>query len=210
MEWTEYPVTLLIIVLTVLISLRTFNDADLKYKLIFYPYKVKREKEYYRFFSHQLIHGDYLHLFFNMFVLFSFGRTIEYIFVHEFGLIAGRLYFLLLYVVGGLVAGLWPYYRNSDNPNYMSLGASGAVSAVLFASIIWLPYGGIYIMFIPFEIKAWLFGIIYLGFEYYMSKRNNNSGIAHDAHFGGAVFGILFILIVQPQKGIEFIHYILN
>lgn len=209
MELQNYPITILIIIVTVLVSLKAFKEPEFKYKWMFYPYKVKRENEQYRFLSHIFIHGDYLHLFFNMFVLFSFGRLMEIVFVHEYGQLFGSLYFIVLYFAGAFAAGLWPFFRNYDNPNYMSLGASGAVAAVLFASILWLPQGGIYLMFIPFEIPAWLFGILYLGFEYYMSKKGG-TGIAHDAHFGGALFGILFILIINLDKGKEFIHYILS
>ncbi|WP_107037955.1 rhomboid family intramembrane serine protease [Brumimicrobium mesophilum] len=209
MNLLNSPVTLIIIVATVLWSLRAFKDAELKYKWIFYPYKVKREKEYSRIISHVFIHGDTMHLIFNMFVLFSFGRIMEYIFVDYFGQGLGSLHFLLLYFLGGLAASVWPYLRNQDNPNYLSLGASGAVSAVLFASILWMPEGGIYLMFIPFEIPAWLFGILYLGFEYYMSKKGG-SGIAHDAHFGGAVFGIIYVLLINFSKGPAFFEYIFS
>lgn len=206
----DTPITIGIIIITVLISIRAQNDPDLKYKLVFYPYRIKKDKQQYRFFSHMFIHGDYVHLFFNMFVLFSFGRIMELILVYEFGELFGRLHYLVLYIIGGLVAGLWPFFRNHNNPNYMSLGASGAVSAALFATILWLPSQGLYVMFIPIEIKAWLFGFIYLGFEYYMSKRNANTGVAHDAHFGGAIFGVFYILLIAPYKGLDFINYLLQ
>lgn len=209
MELLDYPVTIAIIIATVLLSFRAFKDADIKYKWIFYPYKVKREKEFYRIISHIFIHGDTMHLIFNMFVLFSFGGIMEFIFTNYFGQGLGSLHFIMLYFLGGLAASIWPYMRNKDNPNYMSLGASGAVSAVLFASILWMPEGGIYLLFIPFEIPAWLFGILYLGFEYYMSKKGG-TGIAHDAHFGGAVFGILYVLLVNFGKGAAFFEYILS
>lgn len=209
MDYRYFVVTLIIIVITVLISLRAFKDAEMKYKWVFYPYKVNHNKEYYRIISHVFIHGDTMHLLFNMFVLYSFGRMMEASFIIYFGEILGSLHFLTLYILGGLAASLWPYMRNKDNPNYMSLGASGAVSAVLFASILWMPEGGIYLLFIPFEIPAWLFGILYLIFEYYMSKRGG-SRVAHDAHFGGAVFGILYVLAVNIDKGSAFINYIFS
>ncbi len=209
MEFQQYPITLIIIIITVLISINAFNDMERKRKWIFYPYRVNYNKEYYRFITHILIHADGMHLAFNMFVLFSFGGLLEQVFVQEFGLLLGSFHFLFLYLVGGIFAATFPYIKNQDNIHYLSLGASGAVSAVLFASIIWLPHGGIYILFIPFEIKAWLFGFLYLGFEYYMSKRGN-TGVAHDAHFGGAVFGILYVLIIASYKGQEFINYIIS
>lgn len=209
MNVLNFPVTAIIILGTVLLSINAFNNNDIKYKWIYSPFKVNKDKEYYRVFSHIFIHGDYMHLFFNMFVLFSFGRIMEILFMREFGSVSGHIHFVLLYFLGGIAAAIWPFIRNKDNPNYMSLGASGAVSAVLFASILWMPEGGIYLMFIPFEIPAWLFGILYLGFEYYMSRKGG-TGIAHDAHFGGAIFGILYVLAVNPAKGMEFINYIIS
>lgn len=209
MEFAYYPVTLVIIIVTVLLSIRAFKDTEIKYKWINYPYKMNREGEWYRTISHVFIHGDYVHLFFNMFVLFSFGRMMEFEMLRFSGRPFGHIHFFLLYFLGGLAAGVWPYLRNKDNPNYMSLGASGAVSAVLFASILWTPSNGIYLMFIPVEIPAWLFGIAYLAFEYYMSKRGN-SGIAHDAHFGGAIFGIIYVLIINFNKGEAFISHIFS
>lgn len=204
-----FPVTLSIIIVTVIVSLRAFKDPELKYKWIFYPYKVKRDNESYRIFSHIFIHADTLHLFFNMFVLYSFGRLMEAHFIIYFGNGFGSIHFFTLYVLGGLAASIWPFMRNKDNPNYMSLGASGAVASVLFASILWMPDGGIYLLFIPFEIPAWLFGILYLFFEYYMSKKGN-SNVAHDAHFGGAIFGILYVLLINFSKGTAFIEHILK
>lgn len=209
MQIQQFPVTLIIIVATVLISLRAFKDAEMKYKWIFYPIKVNRDNEFYRIISHVFIHGDMMHLLFNMFVLFSFGQQMEAILNIHFGQGIGSLHFLLLYFLGGLAASIWPYLRNKNNPNYMSLGASGAVASVLFASILWMPEGGIYLMFIPFEIPAWIFGILYLLFEFYMSKKGG-SGIAHDAHFGGAVFGIFYILLINFGKGTAFFEHILS
>src|SRR5690554_2146029 len=209
MQIQQFPVTLIIIVATVLISLRAFKDAEMKYKWIFYPIKVNRDNEFYRIISHVFIHGDMMHLLFNMFVLFSFGQQMEAILNIHFGQGVGSLHFLLLYFLGGIAASMWPYLRNKNNPNYMSLGASGAVASVLFAAILWMPEGGIYLMFIPFEIPAWIFGILYLLFEFYMSKKGG-SGIAHDAHFGGAVFGIFYILLINFGKGAAFFEHILS
>jgi membrane associated rhomboid family serine protease len=199
-------ITLIIIVATVLVSINAFGNPDFKFKMLFYPYKVKNNNEFYRFFSHMLIHGDYMHLFFNMFVLYSFGSLLEATLNFHYGAL-GSFHFIILYVAGGGVAAQWPYFRNQDNIHYMSLGASGAVSAVLFATILWYPEGGIYLMFIPFEIPSWVFGILYLGFEYYMGKKGTGR-VAHDAHFGGAVFGIVYVLIIHHQKGIEFLQLV--
>src|SRR5690554_4350477 len=122
MQIEQYPVTIIIILATVLLSIRAFRDAEIKYKWIFYPYKVSHQNELYRIISHVFIHGDTLHLIFNMFVLYSFGQQLEAIFGFYFGQGIGSLHFITLYFLGGLAAAIWPYIRNKDNPNYMSLG----------------------------------------------------------------------------------------
>jgi membrane associated rhomboid family serine protease len=198
--------TIGIIIITVIVSFNAFTNADLRNRFIFYPYQVNERNEYYRFFSHMLIHGDTMHLFFNMFVLFSFGSNIENTLLYEFGNF-GWIHFLIIYIIGGFVAGIWPYQKNKDNIHYRSLGASGAVSAILFANILWFPEGSLYLMFIPYPIPSWLFGILYLAFEYYMGKRGGTR-IAHDAHFGGAIFGIGYVLLIDFDKGINFINLI--
>jgi membrane associated rhomboid family serine protease len=210
MELLNYPITSVLVALTVLVSVVAMNNASLKYKYVFFPYRMRSEKEHYRLISHAFLHGDYLHLFFNMFVLFHFGRIIELLLVQKNGLFVGSIQYVLLYFLGIVAAAIWPFVRHQNNPAYMSLGASGAVASVLFAVIIWLPDAPLYLLFIPFEIKAWVFGLLYLGFEYYQSKRDGQTGIAHDAHFGGAIFGIVYILWVDIDIGKAFIHYIFN
>lgn len=189
--------------------MRAFKDGEMKYKWMYSPYKVNTKNQFYRIFSHVFIHSDYTHLLFNMIVLFFFGRMMESTFVVYFGGKLGSIHFLILYFLGGMAASIWPYLRNHNNPDYMSLGASGAVSAVLFASILWEPGAQLQFLFIPFNVSAWLFGILYLGFEFYMGRKGTGT-IAHDAHFGGAIFGILYILFVNFDKGSEFLHYIFN
>ena len=111
--------------------------------------------------------------------------------------------FLLLYFLGGFFATLIPFIRNQDNSGYRSLGSSGAVSAVVFAFVLWNPSADLLVMFIP--MKAWFFGILYLSYEIWADKKDQ-SNIAHDAHIGGALFGILFVLMIDINKGIEFIN----
>lgn len=205
------PITLIIIALTVFISYRAMNNPSLKYQLALYPYKIKNQSDQKRIVTHMFVHGDYLHLIFNMYVFYSFGSLMELILTDGFGGVQGSVHFLFLYFLGGIAASLWPIYRNHNNPNYLSLGASGAVSAVLFATILWYPQGKIGMLFLPgISIPSWIFGLLYLGFEFYMSKRNQSSGIAHDAHFGGAIFGILYTLIISPERGELFIDYVLS
>jgi membrane associated rhomboid family serine protease len=138
-----------------------------------------------------------------MISLYFLGSFLETQWSYEFGLM-GNYYFIILYFGGALIATVWPYYRNSENPAYRSLGASGAVSSVVFATMLWYPQLELYLMFIPIPIKAYILGPLYLAVEYYSMKRGG-TGVAHDAHLGGALFGILFVLLIDSNKGIEFL-----
>ena len=198
-----FSITFIIIGLTVLISYQGFSNDLFKEKSMYMPYRVKYNKEYYRIMSHVFVHGDWGHLCFNMFSLYFLGSFLETQWTYEFGLSA-NYYFIALYFGGGVAATLWPYYRNSENSLYRSLGASGAVSSVIFGAMLWQPELELYLMFIPIPIKAYVLGPLYLLYEYYSMKRGG-SGIAHDAHLGGALFGILFVLLIDSNKGIEFL-----
>lgn len=202
-----FSLLIIIIVLTVIVSLNAFKDTNLMNKFLYSPYLCKHEKQYYRILGHTLIHADATHLIFNMMSLFFLGDFLEQEFMNEYGGINGEIHFLVLYVLGGVFATLIPYVRNQDNPNYKSLGASGAVSAVIFAAIMWNPTMKLGLLFIPVQIPAFIFGPIYLAFEYW-SDRRGNTGVAHDAHIGGAIFGILYVLIINIDKGKEFLSLI--
>lgn len=195
--------TLLIVLLTVLISYQGFSNIKFQENSMYVPYEVKYNKAYYRMLSHIFIHADWTHLSFNMISLYFLGSFLETQWSLEFGLM-GNYYFILLYFGGALIATIWPYYRNSENPGYRSLGASGAVSSVVFATMLWYPQLELYLMFIPIPIKAYILGPLYLAVEYYSMKRGG-TGVAHDAHLGGALFGILFVLLIDSNKGIEFL-----
>ena len=211
-------VLILIIVVTVGVSAMAFNNREMMERMLYIPYDCKHNKNYARIFTHILVHADWGHLIFNMFSLYFLGNMLlnqpaYYDYGLDGGLIAqygnlnGQLHFLALYVLGGLFATLIPYVRNQDNPNYRSLGASGAVSAVVFAAIMWEPGMELQLMFIPIPIKAYIFGPLYLLYEFYADKRGN-TGIAHDAHIGGAIFGVFYVLIINIDKGKEFFESI--
>jgi len=215
----EINILTVILIVTIIVSLMAFNDSSLKERFLFIPYDVNHNKNYTRIFGHVLIHADYMHLTFNMMSLYFLGSIFldtgqyEYVGVTDtlydwYGPFQGQLHFLVLYVLGGLFATVIPYFRHHDNPSYRSLGASGAVSSVIFAAIIWNPAMEIRLFFIPFGIPAYIFGPLYLAFEYFSDKRGN-TGIAHDAHIGGAIFGIVYVLIINIDKGKEFFsHFI--
>ena len=169
---------------------------------------ISKRKEWWRFFSHGLIHADWMHLIFNMYALYIFGRGVEAMYSNDeiFGA-KGPLFFILLYVGGLLMSSLFSYEKNKENIYYNSLGASGAVSAVIFAYIILAPTSKLGFMFIPVPIPAYLFGLIMLGIEHYLSKRGN-TGIAHDAHFWGAVYGAVLTIVLKPELFMDFINQI--
>ena len=194
----------IIIVITVLISFQANKNPDLKQRLLYIPYQLKHNNEYYRLISHIFIHADISHLAFNMISLYFLGSTLSFYFIDYYGLQLGTAYLLILYFAGAIFASLPSFLKQQDNSAYRSLGASGAVSAVIFATILWDPSMRLGILFIPFPIPAYIFGPIYLAVEYFSMKRGG-TGIAHDAHLGGAVFGILFVLLLNINKGKEFL-----
>jgi membrane associated rhomboid family serine protease len=155
------------------------------------------------------IHADWAHLIFNMFSLYFLGQILAFSFTNSFGQEGGMIHFAILYFFGGIFASLFPYIRNHENPNYTSLGASGAVSAVVFAAILWNPTMKLALLFLPIPIPAYIFGPLYLAFEYF-ALRKGKGNIAHDAHIGGALFGILYVLLIDPSKGSEFIQLIMS
>jgi membrane associated rhomboid family serine protease len=194
--------TYLIIAITALVSVFSFSNRNLFGRLTYSPFGIKYNREGYRFFSYALVHADVVHLLVNMFVLYSFGSVVEYYYSELFG-IKGYLYFVLLYL-GGVVLSVTPAYgKHKDNPAYSAVGASGAVSAVVFASILFNPLAPIGILFIPFNVPAIVFGTLYLVYSAYMTGKAVDN-VGHDAHFWGAVFGIFFTLAIKPALAVHF------
>lgn len=214
-------ITYLLLAATILISVKAFNDHELRAKLMFNAYDVAHNKQWYRCFTHAFIHADYLHLGFNMFVLYMFAvqvtpemgnfyhYSLEPALVVKYGA-KGYLYFGCLYLGGILFSTLFSLAKYKDNPGYNSLGASGAVMAVVFAYIMMNPTARLGLMFLPgLDIPAYIFGPIMLAIEYYMGKRGG-TGIAHEAHFAGAVFGIIFMVIIDYNYLINFFNQIVG
>ena len=180
---------LLILVVTVGASLFAMKRPQILEKLMLVPYNVNHFKEYYRIVSHGFIHADGTHLFFNMFVLWEFGTTVE----AEMGGAFPVLYFGAL-----LTATIPALTKHKDNANYRSLGASGAVSAVLMAFIVAHPTQPLLLFFI-IPMPAIFAGVLFFLYERHMQK-NGGSGIAHDAHIYGALFGLLFSIVKDPSS----------
>lgn len=198
MNFSAAPITFILIAINVIVSLIGFSNADVIDKTIMWPYGIKREKQYYRFITSGFIHADFIHLLFNMFSFYYFGSAIEFYFA-QYGL-GGNISYLLLYFLALIIADIPSYLKHQDDYNYRALGASGAVSAVIFACILFQPWGTILIYFIPMPFVV--FAFVYLGYCIYMSKKNLGH-VNHDAHLWGSLFGLIFtavlIAVMSPQ-----------
>lgn len=154
---------------------------------------MHRNGGYHRFFTYGLLHGDWTHLLFNMFAFYSFGRIVESAYMQVYpGW--GQYLYLILYVSALPLSSVADYFNQKNNSRYLAVGASGAVSAVIFSSILLYPTSGIFIFPIPIEIPAYIFGPLYLAFCVYMAK-NANDNIGHLAHFFGALYGLIFTIV---------------
>jgi len=190
MNFQDYPLTIGLIVANVIFSLLGFSNGALVDKTIMWPYRVARENQYIRFITSGFLHADYIHLFFNMFTLFFFGRNLE-IYFSMYGL-GGHVSYLSLYFLGLIISDIPSYIKHKDDYNYRSLGASGAVSAVVFATILFSPWSSIYI-YGALKISATVYAVLYIFYCVYMGKRGGDN-INHDAHLWGSVFGLVFTL----------------
>lgn len=199
--------TLIIVAVTCVISFIAFTNGRLLEGLLFWPYRVWHNKEWYRLFSGGFIHAGMNHLLFNMIALFSFGEFVEKGFYEIFGT-AGPPLYITMYFLAIATSDTFNLFKRKDDYNYRSLGASGGVSAVIFASVLLNPYGSISIFFLP-GIPAFIFGPLYLGYCVYMAKRGNDN-IGHIAHFTGAIIGFVFPIIFRPELLTDFITLLTN
>lgn len=194
-------ITNILSVLIVALSIMAFQNRQLFEQFKHFPYREKQTKEWYRWLTAGFIHGGWLHLLINAFVFFSFGQAVESAYASFFGT-RGTLYFILLFVLSVVAANIKTYFTHQDNPSFASIGASGGVSGVLFA----------YILFYPWEM-VYLYGIIgipgivaalgYLAYSHYMSNREGDL-IDHEAHLYGALAGLLLTILYSPMKVIPF------
>lgn len=203
----ELSYTLFFVVITVVTSLMAFSNDNIIRKFIMYPYIMNNNpREYHRLLTHSLIHADLMHLTFNMFALYSFGRYVELV----FSIVLGKPFlYPILYLLGVVAASLPDMVKHKDHSYFRSLGASGGVSAVLFSCVYFAPWTGIRIMFIPIDIPAVVFAGLYLFYCVYMSKKGGGN-VNHDAHLWGSVFGLVFTLVFDPSHGKSFLHQIMN
>jgi membrane associated rhomboid family serine protease len=191
----QFTLTLIIVIVTCIVSISAFNNYKIIEDLIFYPPAVTRRKQWYRFFSCGLIHADWTHLIFNMLALYMFGGAVESQFVSIFGG-SGKALYLLMYVLALGVCLIPTFVKHKDDYHYRSLGASGAVSAVIFAGLLLAPYSEVGLIFIPFvRIPGFVFAPLYIFISIAMERRGRDN-INHSAHIFGALFGLAFVIIV--------------
>lgn len=199
--------SLIIIIITVLASMAAFQNHNFYEKALFRPYLMKNNNEWWRWVSNGFIHADYTHLIVNMLSFYFFASYVE----NEFNIITGNdsgILFVVFYIAALVMSGMYDYYRHQNNYAYSALGASGAVAAVIFAYIVYNPFNSIYLYYV-IKIPAWIFGILYLFYEYYMAKKQMDN-IGHNAHFFGALFGFVFPILLRPQTGLDLIEKFSN
>ncbi|HEX3386720.1 MAG TPA: rhomboid family intramembrane serine protease [Mucilaginibacter sp.] len=193
------PVASAIFVITLITTFIAFYNDQVYEGFILHPYYVYQGKKLYTLITSGFIHLDLMHLFFNMFTFYYFAPPIE--------AVLGHWQFLLLYIVSMVLADLPSVAKHHNNFGYRSLGASGAISAVIFSFILFAPFTGMGILFIPVSIPAVVFGALYLVYCSYASKKQWGN-INHDAHLFGAIAGLMITAILQPHVLGDFVHIV--
>jgi membrane associated rhomboid family serine protease len=199
-------ISIIIIAVTGIISWFAWQRQDLFYNLCFYPYRIFSFKEWWRVITGGFIHADTSHLFFNMFSFYFFAPVVSAYFTQLLGALGGPV-FILFYLVSIVISGLPDLLMHRGDDRYTAVGASGGVSAVVFASIFFQPKATIIVLFFP--MPAILYGVLYLAYTAYMAKRGGD-GIGHMAHFTGAMFGFMFPLVLEPRLFSYFIQQLLG
>lgn len=201
-------VTIILVGVCVAISYLCFQNDQLFNKLKHWPYAVVHNKEYYRLISSGFVHGSWIHLLINMFVFWQFGEIVEAYYASIFGTGVGRIFYLLLFLITIVFADTSTLIKHKDNPHYAAVGASGAVSGIVFVYILFEPWNMLYLyMIIP--IPGIVAGIAYLVYSSWAAK-NSRDNIDHDAHFYGALFGILFTIALKPSLAVNFFYKLIE
>lgn len=191
-------VTLILITINVMASIAAFADQRIMEVGIFMPYRTVRNNTWYELITSGFLHGDMGHLLFNMITLWFFGPVMEQT--------IGQQQFLILYFTGLLASSIPSLVRHKDNPQFATIGASGAVESVLFAFIVVYPFEPLYFIFIPIGIPAVILGILFVVYSVWASKKEGK--INHEAHIGGAVWGIIYMFAFIPNSVDHFLTMI--
>ncbi|MEO1050307.1 MAG: rhomboid family intramembrane serine protease [Bacteroidota bacterium] len=203
-----FKVSFVLLIITIVTSIMAWNNAILMKKWIFNPYIIARNKQYYRFLTSGFIHNDTMHIFFNMFVFFMFGSTLEAKYMGFFGITMGKVAFVGLYLLGIIISSIPTFIKYIDLPHYNSLGASGGTASVLFSAIMLDPADNLY-LFGFIGAPGIILGALYMIYSYYMGKRGEDN-INHDAHLFGAAFGIVYTVLVYPSSIGQFFDKLLT
>ena len=184
-----------------------FSNPPVIHAFILNPYETNERKQYYRLLTSGFIHKDHAHLLWNMISFFFFGGVVEQAFQVIFGEL-GNIYFILLYLLAIIVSDVPTFLRHRNSPGYNSLGASGGVAAVIFASIVLLPLNDICLYF-ALCMPGFILGTLYIVFSYYQGRKAND-GINHEAHLYGALFGLIFCAILYPASIPNFFEQVMS
>jgi membrane associated rhomboid family serine protease len=201
------PITYIIIGITVLVSFLAWSRRELLGKLIFNPYLVHTRGQYQRFLTSGFVHQDHAHLLFNMLTFYFFGLAVESRFTEIFG-DNGTIYFVALYLMAIVVSEIPTYFKNKNDPRYNSLGASGGVAAIVFALILFEPLKNFYLYF-AIPIPGVILGVGYIIYSIYQGRKMSDN-VNHDAHLYGALFGLLFCIVLYPQALPDFLNQIIH
>jgi membrane associated rhomboid family serine protease len=202
-------ITLIIIIFTCLLSYSCFENTTLFNKLCHYPYEEHRDKEYLRLLTSGFLHGSWMHLGINMFVLYQFGSYVEDVFrLQLFGDLWGAIFYLAIYLLVIIIADIPTFLKHKNNASFRSVGASGAVSGLVFITILFQPWSKIY-LYAVIPIYNILAGFLYLGYSYYASK-NSDDNIDHEAHYYGALAGMALTIALKPDVFTIFIQKLLH
>ncbi|MFA6127790.1 MAG: rhomboid family intramembrane serine protease [Bacteroidales bacterium] len=199
--------TIILVLITSVFSIIAFSQHGLIYKYQFNPYQILKRHQYPRLILHAFLHANWTHLIVNMLVLYSFGSVLERYFQQFFGS-SWIPYYLILYFGAILVSPLYALFRHRNDYKYNAVGASGAVSAVVFAAIFFDPWNNIY-FFAMIPMPGIIFAFLYLIYSWIMSRRGTDN-VAHDTHFFGAIFGFLLPILLNPDLFTFFIHQLLR
>lgn len=204
----EISLTVILIAITCLSSYYAWKNPGFMNKSLFSPYRINRNKEHHRWILSGFIHKDGTHLLFNMFTFYFFGNVVEQFLLYYFGTAVGAGVYILFYLTAIVVADIPTYVKRKNDPSYHALGASGGTSAAVFASIMLMPLADI-CLFGILCLPGFILGLLFLFYSIYQGKQQEGT-INHDAHLYGALFGVVFILLLSPSSGYYFVEQIMN
>lgn len=200
----DLPATLVLIAITVATSLVAFRNPKMLDALLLWSAAVRRKGEWWRLLTYGLVHADFTHLLVNMLTFYFFGSVVEGFYAEKLG----PLGFYLFYVLGLLASILPSYFDHRDELEYRSLGASGAVTAVLFAYILFEPWSMLYVMF-ALPVPAIVYAVLYVVYSIW-SEAKGTGRTNHSAHLWGGAFGVAFTLVLQPSLVGRFLEALLH